>query len=171
MTAKKKDTLEEVDDFLSTAILIPIPLKTGTKKYRIEAVSFKTGLVLQAQMASTEKQLGKGTKPASVELDGVDEGNEEEYLRSVLGDAYDEMAEDGVSGPAIQHILAIVLAWTFAGFERAKEYYDTGGKAPAANRAARRTATQTRQGAGSTTPKPASANTTKPKKATPSKKS
>lgn len=171
MTApKKKDTLEEVDDFLSTAILIPIPVKGVTKKYRIEAVPFKTGLRLQSQMNETRTQLSKGAAPESVELD-IGEGDEEDYMRSVLGDAYDEMSSDGVSGPAMQHVLAIVLAWTFAGFDRAKEYYDTGGKAPAANRAARRTATQTPKAAGTTTRKPASASTTKAKTGSASKKS
>lgn len=158
MATSKKPTLELVDDFLAEAILIPI----RGKKYRFEAVGMKTALKLEAHMNAAQAQLDKGVTLESIELDQGDD-TEDEYKRGIFGDTYGQMLEDDLPTPTVDHVLAIILAWTFSGFDRAKEYYDTGGKVQAANRAARRTATPTRKAAANTTPKRASATGTKPK--------
>lgn len=161
-TAKTKPTLEEVDEFLSEAILIPIPTRGEMKKYRVEAVGMKTGLQLQKQMAGVQRDMDAGIPFDQIELEGDDATTVEDYYRRLLS-CYEEMLDDDLRHTAIQEAAAITMLWTMSGFNRAKEYYDAGGKAPAANRAARRTATQTPKAAANTTQKPASATTTKPK--------
>ena len=162
--------LQELDDFLSPVLLVP----ARGKDYRINAVDAATGLRLQKMMATGIKvQAGRDLTEKDLEL--VSDEEEEDFFRTVLGPTYDELIADKIPYQGLKQIASLVMIWTTQSFDAAQQYFLAGGKAPAPNREARRTATPTRTAAATTTKRPASANTTstrKPRgKATPGSKS
>jgi len=168
MTTPKPE-LQELDDFLSPALAVP----ARGKVYRIEAVDAETGLRLQKLIsvgvkAYTDKEFNE----KDLELVGDDE--ETDFFRSVLGTTYDELLADKISYPGLKAIASLAMIWTTQGFDAAQQYFLAGGKAPAPNRATRRTATRTSTAAATTTPKQGSPNGTSTRnraKATPGSKS
>ena len=115
---------------------------------------------------------GKDVDAAELEL--VSDDDEQDFFRSVLGPTYDELLADKIPYAGLKAIASLAMIWTTQGFEAAQQYFLAGGKAPAPNRAARRTATQTRTAAATTTRKRASQSGTSTRqkaKATPGSKS
>lgn len=169
-----KDLAEVLDNTLQ------IPYKGKT--YTIQGVSAETGrwfvaltaagyelAVLQERARIKDAELTEDTEFTSLDEDSeriLREGKNRDFNREALGDALDEMEDDGLSAAQIHHIAQTVLMWTVNGREMAESYYNSGGKAPAPNREQRRTATRTRTGAATTTRKAGSATTTSTRKGT-----
>lgn len=154
--------LTELGDFLDPILSIPY---RGTR-YEVPAVDAATGLRLQKLLAAGIKtqQTGK-LDPATIEL--VSDAEEAGFFETVLGTAYDELIAAGASGPAVKMIASTAFIWHTQDFTAATNFWGAEGKAPAPNRAARRTATRTPTGAGSSTRKRASASSTTTPKASP----
>jgi hypothetical protein len=69
-----------------------------------------------------------------------EDGQPVDFRRKLLGDAHDQMVEDGLSGEALQRISNVVMAYYGLGEHVAKAILASPGEAPARpNRAARRT--------------------------------
>ncbi|MEK8108655.1 hypothetical protein NKG94_34470 [Micromonospora sp. M12] len=81
---------------------------------------------------------------------------------AVLGDTYQQMIADGVSGRWIQHAGMTTITWLAAGDETAEMYWASAGRpeAPAPNRAQRRGGASTSTGAANKTRSPASTSGT-----------
>ena len=73
------------------------------------------------------------------------------YTAALTADVYAEMKADGLPFEYVKFAATYVLIYSTMGETQAAEYWATGGKAPRRNRAARRTATQTRTAGATTT--------------------
>ena len=154
--------LKELDDFLSPTLLVP----ARGKEYRIAAVDALTGLRLQRMMTTGMKvQAGRDLTEKDLEL--VSDEEEEDFMKAVLGATYDELIADKIPYAGLKQIASLVMIWTTQNFDAAQQYFLAGGKAPAPNREARRTATPTSTAAATTTRKPASASGTSTRKRAP----
>ncbi|MDQ0854779.1 hypothetical protein QFZ79_002890 [Arthrobacter sp. V4I6] len=162
--------LRELDDFLNPTLLVP----ANGKEYRIAAVDAATGLRLQ-KMLTIGVKAHAGTDPSEKDLELVSDEDEESFFQSVLGDTYAELLADKIPYPGLKAIASLAMIWTTQGFDPAQQYFLAGGKAPAPNRAERRTGTRTSTAAATTTPKAASPSGTSTRKsrakATPGNKS
>lgn len=154
--------LKELDDFLSPILSVP----ARGKEYRINAVDAETGLRLQKMMANGMK-ISAGLDLTEKDLELVSDEEEEDFFRTVLGPTYDELIADKIPYQGLKAIASLVMIWTTQSFDAAQQYFLAGGKAPAPNRAERRTATRTRTAAASTTKRPASASGTSTRKRAP----
>ena len=157
--------LQESTDFLDPALLIPVK----GKQYRIEPLSAETVVIMQRARAAAAKAEEEGKTAedlADIKVEGIGENeSREDAERRVFGGTYDELIADGVNDVVRFRMTQIIMIWTFSGFDAAKAYMATGGKAlTLPNRAERRTATRTRTAAAST--KTASRTTTSTRKAT-----
>lgn len=153
-----------------------LTLTLSTGDYEIPPIDAKTGLILKDRMALMEeaaRRVNQGEDPEVVNQEIVDKhGITVEELQS-LGTlslsqpVRDQMLDDGVSLRELEVAEMTAFLWHTVSDDgaTARQYWTTGGKAPAPNRAQRRTATQTRQAAAGTTQKRASATGTKPKAA------
>lgn len=154
--------LQESTDFFEPALLIPV----GGKVYSIKPLTAETVIIMQNARDAAKKASDEGKDPYEIDVEGPDE-DAETTQRRVFGDAYDEMIADGVSAVGMFRMTQVIMIWTFSGFDAAKAFVTTGGKAlTVPNREARRTATRTRTAAASTTRKRNSATTTSSRKAT-----
>lgn len=149
---------------------LTLPLSTG--EYEIPPIDAKTGLILKDRMSLMEeaaRRVNQGEDAETVNQELVDKhGITLEELQS-LGTlslskpVRDQMLEDGVGLRELEVAEMTAFLWHTVADDgaTARQYWATGGKAQAPNRAQRRTATQTRPAAGGTTQKRASATGTK----------
>lgn len=153
--------LEELGAFLDPILRIPY----HDQNFDVPAVSAHDGLILNRLIAEgVNAATGADVDPTSIEL--VADKDEPGFYAMVLGPAYGQLMEAGATYQAIKNIGIVAMLWHTQGFDAAKEFWVSGGKAPAPNRAQRRTATRTRTGAASTTRTPGSASTTSTRKGT-----
>lgn len=143
--------LEQLGDFLKPILSVPV----GDRTYRVPAISAKNALILQESMATAAKDVSAGKDPHDIEL--ATDDDEDAYLTRVLGPVYRDMLDNDEPWVAIQHVVALTLAWSFGNLEKAQEYYNAGGKVQPARPAPKdrqpKTATRTRTAAATTTRK------------------
>lgn len=155
--------LKQLGSFLDPILAVPYRDKT----YQIPAVDAETGLRLQKLVAAGVRTALDGEiDPATIEL--VNDADEQGFYETILGPVYAELIADGASSPAVKYIGQTALMWHAQDFEMAETFWNSEGKAPAPNRAQRRTGTRTATAAATTTRKPSSPNGTTTPKATPS---
>lgn len=153
--------LKQLGSFLDPILAVPY----RDKIYEIPAVDAEAGLRLQKLVAAgVRTALDGGIDPATLEL--VNDADEQGFYETVLGPVYAQLIADGASSPAVKFIGQTALMWHAQDFEMAETFWRAEGKAPAPNRAARRTATRTSTAAASTTKKPASVSGTTTRKGT-----
>jgi len=153
--------LKQLGSFLDPILAVPYRGKT----YQIPAVDAETGLRLQKLVAAGVRTALDGEiDPATIEL--VNDADEKGFYETLLGPVYDELIADGASSPAVKFIGQTALMWHAQDFEMAETFWKAEGKAPAPNRAQRRTATRTSTAAATTTPTRASRTGTTTRKAT-----
>ncbi|MEU7590676.1 hypothetical protein AB0A95_30845 [Micromonospora sp. NPDC049230] len=156
--------LGQIDSVFDPALILPI----GGREYRIEDVPALLGLYCQrvwtSGMAVAQAvRVGQegDTAAAQRALDGINrmplppgvtEGTPLHV--AVLGDTYQQMLDDEVSGRWIQHAGMTTIAWLAAGDEVAEMYWASAGRpeAPAPNRAQRRGGASSSTGAATATP-------------------
>lgn len=161
-----ENELHELGDFLNPILGLPI----AGKVYQIPAMSAQNSLIVETAMNAARSEDGS-MDPMKVQL--ATEDDAPTFMARILGPAYQEMLDGGVSAPALKHVTSIVTLWNWGGFDAAQEYYRSGGKALPARKAPAdhkpKTGTRTRTGAANTTRKPASQSGTSTRKATGSK--
>lgn len=144
--------LIDLGDYLSDDS-IRIPLKTPKrpegKIYTIPSPDVDTGIWLTAlaQMGSRIAAGDKTITEADVEKIKMEGPEEESFVKIVLGEAYQEMKDDGVKWVQLQRLAQYAFAYFSMGPEAAQKGVESGafsGKAPA-NRAQRRTAVKSAQ--------------------------
>lgn len=117
------------------------------KAYTITSPSAKMGLRLQRVMQMW--QLGDSNEPPSIEqleelieLATDDDGTPVDFHVKLMGDAYQQMVDDGVSAESLDRITSLVVTYYGTGSAVAKAILDDApdpeGKPAAPNRAARR---------------------------------
>lgn len=120
MTAKTD--LTELGDYLNPVLGIPI----GGKTYRVQAITAQNAIILEKSMNEAAADVKNGANPNDIEL--ASDETQDEYMTRVLGDTYQELLDGGAPMIAIKHVVALVLTWTFADFDKAVEYHKAGGK-------------------------------------------
>ncbi|TSI11972.1 hypothetical protein [Brevibacterium aurantiacum] len=150
-----------------------LPLRGANKKlkdYKIEPVDAADGIKLQELMTDIQalarrQQAGQEVTEADAAKLGDKDSLAELEEKSLGREVRDQMIRDGVKLRSIQVAGMTAFYWQTLQDEgaTAEAYWKSGGKAPKPNRAQRRTATRTQQGAATTTKKRASATGTKPK--------
>ena len=142
--------------------LDPLRLPLQGKTYTLPPVDSELGPRLQA-LISFGAEVADGDKTTLSAKDRVvlDDFAEMELYQEILGDVYQEMVDDGVPWPALKH--AAMTSMFDAVFDRdtAEKYWESLGKAPAPNRAARRSRTTA---SASKTTKASAAGTTSRRK-------
>lgn len=163
---------ESTTDTLDSTLTLPM----STGEYEIPAIDAKTGLILKERMSAFQdaaQRINNGEDAEQVNADVVEKHGITMDELGKLGemslgkDLRNKMIDDGVTLRELD--LAEMTAFLFHTVSddgaSAQRYWVTGGKVQTPNRAQRRTATQTRQGAATTTKKQASRTGTKPKAA------
>ncbi len=133
------------DDSVETP---PIPSREHPqgRAYRITSPDAATGIRLTAMVSvGVDMALGAEIDPKDAERLKLDDAQERDFLREVLGTAYDQLVADGVSWLRIQRLGRYFLLYFTLGPEAAEaEARQSSGEAPApANREQRRAATKT----------------------------
>lgn len=134
-------------------------LTIGEHTYTVPHLSAKVGNEFQimltvAAKAQAAEQDGKKYTPTERDKELLNDDEERDLYRDALtSDVYQQMQDDGVPFSAIKLAAMYVILYAVKTPEDAEAFWNSGGKAPAPNRAARRTATRTRTGGASTTRK------------------
>lgn len=139
---------KELDEFFDPTLRLPI----RGNVYVVPSPDAKTGLWCQRMLATGAIAATGGDisadEIAALELDDT---QEREMYKIVLGTAWDEMLDDGLPWDIIRHAGITAFMWVASGRETAEAYWASGGdsgearrptpqdhKAPARTRSARR---------------------------------
>lgn len=143
---------------LRTALASAHKLPIGGTVYEVAPISADLGLRFQdlmdvAARAKKAKDADAEFAPDEADTEVLNDAAEKDLYREALGPAHDQMVSGGVAFAELKLASLYVIFHAVYGDTFADAYWASGGKAPAPNRAARRTATRTRTGAASTTKK------------------
>lgn len=122
-------------------------------EYTIPEPDADTGLRLQAVM-STGIAAATQQEPGAKDIELLSDAQEMDLFADALGTAYHEMRAAGVGYATLKHAAMTAFFYWTIGEDAAMAYWESGGKAPAANRATRRAASKP-------SPSTAAARTTK----------
>lgn len=115
-----------IDEF--PTLKLPIRGKT----YVIASPSASTGLWVQSIMAAATA-VRSGVAPADSDVNTVLDDDEEDNLhRRVLGDTYTELVADGVPWHTLKKVGSTVVMWITYGEDTAERYWNDGGDDPKA---------------------------------------
>lgn len=141
---------------LRAALNGTLKLPIGGTVYEVPAISAELGLQFQDLMAIAAKAKDQPDyTPDADDTEVLNDAGEKGLYERALGAAHDAMISDGVTFEELKLAALYVIFHAVYGDTFADAYWASGGKAPAPNRAGRRTATRTRTGAARTTKKPA----------------
>jgi len=147
----------DLDELLDDTLPLPI----GGKVYRIKSCDAPTGLLCQRLLAAG-LTAAAGLSPDKAPT--LDDGDERDLYQRLLGDAYGEMIDDGVSWQRLSYAGRTCLFWAGGGRELAVSYWSSGGgqmgEPEAPNRAALRS-TSTNTAAATKTPRRGTGNGTR----------
>jgi hypothetical protein len=117
---------EALDELLDEAIELPVPIpgQTERKMYRVESPSAKDGLQIE-RMTNVAVQLANGGENINTEL--LDDEEEIDLYRSLLGPVYDVMVADGVKWVWMRHVSITVLMWVSSGLQAAERFWAAAG--------------------------------------------
>jgi hypothetical protein len=146
-------SFRELDEFFDDTLKLPI----GGKTYVIQSPDSKTGLWVQSMMAvAVAASSGRDVDPSDLEGLRLDDDEEKDLYRRLLGDTYQEMLDDGVRWHKLKHAGETTLFWVLRGKEFAERIWNGAGdpKAPASTPAPASTASEDPPGspASSTSP-------------------
>ena len=150
--------LKDLSQFMSDGHDLPINGKT----YHVPLVDAETGLAFTrfisvAMKAKNAQENNEDYTPDDEDIQILSDQQERDIYKEVLRDGvWEEMVEDGLAFAHMRMAALYALYHATQGEEVANRFWESGGKAPAPNRAARRTATRTRTGGANTTQKQAS---------------
>ncbi len=144
--------LKDLRAALNGALKLPI----GGTVYEVPAISAELGLQFQDLMAIAAKAKDQpGYSPDDADTEVLNDAGEKGLYERALGAAQERMLADGVTFEELKLAALYVIFHAVYGETFADAYWASGGKAPAPNRAARRTGTRTSTAAAATTKRPA----------------
>lgn len=140
-----------------------LPLPIGGKVYVVPAPDAELGLWCQRMLSAGLMIQAGQSPPDGLPSLTLDDADEVELYRRMLGGTYDQMIDDGVSWPKIQLVAQTALFWIGSGRPLAEEFWASGGDPEAFPPPRRKTSTRT--GGGNTTKRRASTSGTKSRRA------
>lgn len=143
--------LKDLSEILADGHRLPIRGKT----YFVPSASAEAGIRFQGLLTVAARAKGaEDYKPSDDEKVLIEDAAELDLVNDVLGaELVEEMKADGLPYEHLRTCAFYSLLHATQGEDVAERFWESGGKAPAPNRAARRTATRTRTAAASTTRK------------------
>ncbi|TDD88352.1 DUF7426 family protein [Actinomadura rubrisoli] len=102
-----------------------IDLPIGGITYRINGVDAETGLLIQRLMDAGIKA-GQSGQPMDLDEDLLDDAQELSTYESVLGDAYQQMLDDGVDWEELKRASMTTMIWIYFDEETAERFWETG---------------------------------------------
>lgn len=134
---------EALDELLDESIRLPLPGRDGTRReYAIPSPPAEDGLLVERIIGEFRQAARENTRP---DLEFLNDDEERDLYRLVLGPAYDEMVENGVPWAWLKHASMTAMVWISTGTQAAENYWATKGGRPepqAPNRATRRASTR-----------------------------
>lgn len=136
---------EKLGELLDEFIELPVPIgdreEGKTKLYRIDSPSGRDGLKIEA-ITQAAVTLVQGGEDIDTEL--LDDDEERDTFKLLLGDVYEEMLADGVKWVWLRHAALTCLMWVNSGLQTAEQYWASAGDPErlARNRAERRSKQQ-----------------------------
>ncbi|MGY1773502.1 DUF7426 family protein [Blastococcus sp. SYSU D00813] len=148
--------LEEAAAWLTGDLLLPI----AGKQYRVPEYSAEVGVRVEILLATGRRVL-EGGQPRERDRQMLDDEQEQDLYRDVLGSAYDQLLAD-VSWPMLRHC-ALTAMYHFNVSEQVAEAHWNSGAAEAGKAASRssRPATRRTTAAATTTKRRASGSGTR----------
>ncbi|EPH40334.1 hypothetical protein ABT390_13505 [Streptomyces aurantiacus] len=110
---------EALDELLDETLILPI----GGRRYTIPAPSADTGLRVQTIVQAAAVAASGG----QVDEEALGDAAEGDLYRDLLGDAYDEMLDNGVTWPALKHAARTAIAWVVQDKAAAERVWSSGG--------------------------------------------
>jgi hypothetical protein len=142
---------KRLQDFFDAEIELPI----GDKTYVIKSPDAETGLMCQNLMAGAATIMTGGElTDKDAEKLTLDDDDEQDLYKRIMGEAWDEMFTDKVPWTLIKHAGTTSLVWITQGREEAEEFWSAGPapkeKQPTDHKApAKKTSTTPRKSASS----------------------
>jgi hypothetical protein len=123
MASQFQDLAEILDPFL------PLPIRGKT--YRIASPDVNTGLRAQATVAIAAKvRAGQDVDAADIAALKLDDAEELEFTRSMLGEAFDEMQTDDLPWEYVRHAAKTVFMWLISDRDQAAQVWASLGNDP-----------------------------------------
>ncbi len=147
---------EALGELLDEFIELPVPIGDGedrkVRMYRIESPSGRDGLKVE-RITSVAMQLAMGGE--NINTNVLDDDEEIDLYRTLLGKQYDQLLEDGVKWSWLRHVALTTLMWVSSGMGPAEKYWKAAGDPErlAPNREARRSKQQAGSAAETSTPR------------------
>lgn len=147
---------EALDELLDEFIELPVPIgdreAKKIKRYRIESPSALDGLQLE-RITNVAVQLASGGENVNTEM--LDDDQERDLYKMLLGPVFDEMLADGVKWVWLRHASLTCLMWVSSGLETAEKFWGAAGdpERMAPNREARRSKQRAGSAAETSTPR------------------
>lgn len=156
------------EDLGNWAELVGLKLPIGGKTYVLPPIGSKLGLRIVA-LFELGADLARGRAPGAANEDLLDDDDEQDLFKQILGPVYDQMLEDNVPWPALKHAAMTAMMDVVYDRERAENYWLRLGKTTPAKRPAKKPAD--RQPRKATAPKTSTASTaTSTRRRAPAKK-
>lgn len=149
-----------LEEFLGDCLELPVRCTDGeVRVFTIPSPPAEDGLRIEKIMAEGLRAANSDT-PLNSQV--LDDAEEIDLYRMALGTAYDD-AHKHLAWPRFRHVAMTAVMWITAGLDVAEQYWNADGdpKAPAPNRAARRSSAAAKK-----TPPRASTSGTSTRKAT-----
>lgn len=130
-------TFEALEDFLDDYLELPVRREDGqTHVYRIPSPSALDGLRVEQITKAAARLYLDG---ASADTTALDDNEEKDLFRLVLGPVHDEIAED-LPWTRFRHVAMTAMVWVLNDRDTAAKFWSSGGDPSllAPNRAARR---------------------------------
>lgn len=122
-------SFRDLDEFFDDTLHLPIKGKT----YVVQSPSAKVGLMVQGMMAvAADARAGRDVDPDDLQALKLDDDEERDFSRQLLGDAYDQLLGDKVGWHRVQHVTQTVIFWIVRGKEFAEAYWNGAGDPKAA---------------------------------------
>jgi hypothetical protein len=159
---------KDLEEFFDDALRLPV----GGKEYVIASPDAETGLWCQTMVERAGEIERRRAAGDDVAHETLDDEQETDLYRRVLGATHDEMVADGLSWEKLKHCGMTAFLWAAGNKTSAEKYWESGGDpellTPPTNREQRRASARasgspTKAGgaAGSKTRNRASTNGTK----------
>lgn len=115
----------DLDEFFDPTLRLPIRGKT----YVVQSVDAKTGLWCQRAL-TVGVQAVSGGDLTEAQIDGLelDDAQELDLYRKVLGDVYDEMLADGLPWEILRHAGMTAFMWAAGNKQAAEDYWESPGE-------------------------------------------
>lgn len=123
---------QDLDEFFDPTLRLPV----RGKEYVIQPVDAKTGVWVQRLFEIGARQrAGEELDAEALSSLKLDDDQEKDAFRRVLGDTYQEILADGVGWEDLKLVGTTALIWVGTDKNTAAAFWNAGGKTPKARKA------------------------------------